>query len=161
MDEGIYVNTHTHSSKVKLFRRFLRDVFLPTLTPLLHCLPHPIAMFFCFSLFSFSCEIISPHALLFYTSPWPGRMYWEGSITKWRVLALSHTVEKPLGNTGLCTSLAFNLCCALLRDLRVCYCSVAHLILTSFQFPLLLMLHYKSIHHIVLSTSSVPTHSLT
>lgn len=90
-------------------------------------------MFFCFSLFSFSCEIISPHALLFYTSPWPGRMHWEGSITKWKVLALSYTMEKALGSIGLCMNLAFNLCCALLGDLRVCYCSVAHLILTLFN----------------------------
>ena len=44
---------------------------------------------------------------------------------------LPYTMEKSFGSTGLCTSFAFKLCCALMGDLRVCYCSVTHLTLFS------------------------------
>ena len=48
---------------------------------------------------------------------------------------LPYTIEEPFGSTGLCTSFALKLCCALMGDLRVRYCNVTHLALTPFQFP--------------------------
>ena len=45
---------------------------------------------------------------------------------------LPYTMKKSFGSTGLCTSFAFKLCCGLMGDLWVCYCSVTHL--NSVQF---------------------------